>query len=239
VVSHTTLAVTSMGPVYASCPPGEIALSGGWTIPADPGNNVFRSQRAGGGNWAVYVKHASSMTVSVYAECLASASGASIAERVAQVSIPDGIYEFGTAIASCNAGEALVGGGFASQDYAEIRETFTDSPGKWKADAWNHGSSSALLNAYAECLTFGGAHSNHIQTQVGTPIARDATGSAAPPACPGGAYVSGGGYSYYGEGLVYAMSAVGSGGSASWAISLRNNGDFQLLYGHVMCLGFS
>jgi hypothetical protein len=230
--------------VYASCPSGEIALSGGWAIPPDPGDNVFRSQRAGAGNWAVYVKHASSVTVKTYAECLANASGATIAERLTQVSIEakGEDHDFATATASCNAGEVVIGGGFAaSSGDVEISGTYMAASGQWQAFAVNHGASSALLNAYAECLTYRGARSSMTRIKLpGTSVAKDTTGSAASYPCPSGAYVSGGGYGYNAaQGLIYDMSVEGSGSSATWTVYLRYNGDGSgSLYPYAMCLGF-
>src|SRR5262249_8009943 len=78
VVSQATLSGTSVGPVVATCPTGEIALSGGWAVAYNSGATIYRSARTSAQSWAVYVRHSSSVGVTTYAECLANASGAAI-----------------------------------------------------------------------------------------------------------------------------------------------------------------
>ena len=78
VVSQATLSGTSVGPVVATCPSGEIALSGGWAVAYNSGATIYRSERTGTGSWGVYVQHSSSVGVTTYAECLANATGATI-----------------------------------------------------------------------------------------------------------------------------------------------------------------
>jgi hypothetical protein len=239
VVGQSTLSGTSVGPAYASCPSGELALSGGWAIPSDPGNNLYRSQHAGTGSWAVYVKHASTVVVRTYVECLANASGATIAERLAQAAVAaDGGRS--AAVASCTAGEVVVGGGFAaSQGDVEIFGSAMLPSGEWDVQAKNHGGSSALVNSYEECLTYKGAHSSGTAIKVpGTSVAKDTTGSATSYACPSETSVSGGGYEYNdAQGLLYQMATAGSG--TTWTASLRyNGGGSGFLFPYALCLGF-
>src|SRR5262249_45214332 len=103
VASQSTLSGTSVGPVLATCPSGELALSGGWSIPPHAGALVYSSERYNARSWAVYVRHGSSVNVTTYAECLANASGASIVGRTTYKSVAPGAHD-DTGI-NCNAGE--------------------------------------------------------------------------------------------------------------------------------------
>jgi hypothetical protein len=214
VASQATLSGTSVGPVVATCPSGEIALSGGWSIPAHAGALVYSSARASVGSWAVYIRHGSSLGVTVYVECLANASGATIVERTAFKSVSPGAFDF--THATCNAGEAPVGGGFYSQTgvvvYGSVLNT---SPNGWGGAAMNFGATSGQFGIYVECLTYPKAHSS--QTTYGisdTDITPGNGGRAASPPCPRGTYISGGGFDGP-PGVFYGAAAEGSDSSTT------------------------
>ncbi len=235
VVSHATLSGTSVGPVVATCPAGEIALSGGWVLSHSSGAAIARSTRTGKGSWAVYVNHPSSVTVTAYAECLANASGATIAERVAYVSLPARHAIRGSV--NCNPGEVVVGGGFATQTGVDVNDMspYGAPATGWGSEAENDGNSSAYWLIYAECLTYRGVYGIEIASQP-LHVAAGSTGSATSTACPTGMYVSGGGYTAFG--FVYFMSASGNG--TTWTVFLYANlGPDQTLYSKAICLGFS
>ncbi len=73
VVNQITLSGFGEGSVVATCPSGELALSGGWAVPYTSGATIYRSARAGTRGWAVSVNHPSSVLVTSTAECLTSA----------------------------------------------------------------------------------------------------------------------------------------------------------------------
>jgi hypothetical protein len=239
VVSQATLSGTSVGPVVATCPAGEIALSGGWAVAYNSGATIYRSARTGTGGWGVYVRHPATVGVTTYAECLSNASGASIAERVEYTSV--GAHGFGRTLPSCNAGEVLVGGGFALATGLELDSSEPNPalPMKWDGFSYNHGDSPASMNGYAECLAYARAHSSQTSSG-GATIADGARGGTTSPACPSGTYVSGGGYGYATEAtaFVYAMWASGSG--TTWTADLYAYGGADAtLNSYAMCLGFS
>ncbi len=234
VVSQTTLSGTNVGPVTANCPAGEIALSGGWATSNRSDLQVYNSTRSGTGGWKVYVNHSSSLLVNSYAECLRNASGATITERLTQVSVPAGGTN--SAVASCNAGEVLVGGGYALNTGLELYNTSAASASQWRGYAKNHGSTSGLLNIYAECLTYSGAHSSQTAYRQSSIAAGD-TGSTTSNACPSGTYVSGGGYADSADAYIYTMSADSSGNTWT-AYIYADGGHSELLNSYAMCLGF-
>jgi len=239
VVSQAMLSGTSVGPVVATCPAGEIALSGGWSIPAHAGAFVSSSARSSMRSWAVYVRHGSSLGVTVYVECLANAPGATIVERTAFKLVSPGAFDF--THATCNAGEAPVGGGFYSQTgvvvYGSVLNT---SPNGWGGAAKNFGATSGQFGIYAECLTYPKAHSS--QTAYGisdTDITAGNGGRAASPPCPSGTYISGGGFDGP-PGVFYDTATEGSGSNTTWAVYDYNNtsGEDAYLSSWAVCLGF-
>jgi hypothetical protein len=217
--------------VVATCPSGEIALSGGWAVRYDSGATIYRSSRSGARGWAVYVNHPSSVLVTSYAECLTNVHGATIAERLAQVSVAAGSAN--RAYAKCNAGEVVVGGGFAFDLHADVAlDVFGNnaSDTQWEGQVVNLGAASTLATVYAECLAYSGA-SMKATTLAGVNIAPGNQGSALSAACPSGYYLSGGSYIDQPAGFVYAMSAqmvLGDNGSSIvWKALVYANGEHQ------------
>lgn len=244
VVSQATLSGSSVGPVVASCPLGEIALSGGWSIPPHAGALVYSSARYSTGSWGVYVRHGSSVGVTAYAECLANASGATIVERASYKSVSPGAYDF--TYARCNAGETPVGGGFYSQTglvvYGSGLDTYTNGPNGWGGAAWNLGATSGQFGVYAECLAYPKAHSSQTANGLSAEAIAPGEGArAASPPCPSGTYMSGGGFGGP-AGVFYDTSAEGSGSTTTWAVYGYNNNynEDNPIYvtSQAVCLGF-
>jgi hypothetical protein len=204
VFQQQTLTSTSTGPVTVACPAGEVALSGSWATSSSDGTNalVYNSTRNGAGGWKVYVQHSGSTLVNAYAMCLKNASSASVVERFAgSLSVNPNTY--GSKYASCNAGETLVGGGFASSNGLTLYN-FMASGATWGGYVYNHTGSALPFSFYAECLTYSGSHSSLTSyTQ--------ATGHTVSNACPSGSYVSGGGFAANQNSHVNTMSATSSG----------------------------
>ena len=234
VVNQVTLSGTNVGPVTASCPSGEIALSGGWATSNRSDLFVYNSSRSGTGSWQVFVSHSSSLLTNTYVECLRNASGATIVQRLTQVPVtPGGIN---SATASCNAGEVLVGGGYALNNGLELYNFSPASTTQWRGYARNNGAATGLLNIYAQCLTYGSAH-NSMATVRFSSIAAGATGSTVSGACPSGSAVSGGGFADNEGAFIYTMSA--SGGGTTWTVYLyADGGRAEQLNSYAMCLGF-
>lgn len=224
VLQQQTLTGTSVGPVTVACPAGEVALSGSWATNHSDGSNavVYNSSRNGAGGWRVYVQHSGSTLVNAYAMCLKNASGATVAERYAgSLSVNPGTY--GTKYASCNAGETLVGGAFASSNGLTLYN-FAASGSTWGGYVWNDTGSALPFSFYAECLTYSGSHSsltNYAQ----------ATGHTVSNACPSGSWVSGGGFAGSHSSIVYTMSAASSG--QAWEVY---DTPASLLNAYAMCL---
>jgi len=109
VSKQESLPATSPTVVGLSCPTGELALSGGWLLPANAsGTVIVRSARYGtlAGEWSLIVPHASATTVTIYAECLRHAAGATILERLSGVTVPANSYSWTET--PCKGGEVLV-----------------------------------------------------------------------------------------------------------------------------------
>jgi hypothetical protein len=231
--------------VVATCPSGEIALSGGWAVPYDSGATVYRSSRSGTHSWAVYVNHPSSALVTSYVECLKDATGAAIAERLAQVSVAAGAAN--RANPKCHAGEVVAGGGFAFDLHTGVGLDIFDSNSsdtQWEGQLVNLGATTTLASIYAECLAYSGA-SMQATAFVGLTIAAGNRGSAYSGACPSGYYLSGGGFiGQPGGSFVYdtqAQLVLSDSGSSSiaWAASLYANDGHEVGLGiGAICLHF-
>jgi hypothetical protein len=203
VVNQVTLSGSGEGIVVATCPSGELALSGGWAVPYTSGTTILRSKRSGTRGWSVYVSFPSTVLVTVYAECLANASGATITERLAQVSVaPGGTVD---AYPTCTMGEVVGGGGFAL-DANVVLYVFTNKlDTQWWGMIVSHSANAALATIYAECLAYSGAYLAQ-STNLYVTIAAGSTGSAISPSCPSGSYVSSGGFLHDENSFLYGMS---------------------------------
>ena len=234
VVHQVTLSGTDVGPVTASCPSGEIALSGGWATTNRSDLFVYNSSRSGTGGWQVYVSHSSPLLANAYVECLRNAAGATIVQRLTQVPVAPG--DINSATAACNAGEVLVGAGYALNNGLELYNFAPASATQWRGYARNHGTMTGLLNIYVQCLTYGSAH-NSTATVNFSSIAAGATGSTVSGACPSGSVVSGGGFADSEGAFIYTMSASGNG--TTWTVYLyADGGRTEQLNSYAMCLAF-
>ena len=245
VVNQVTLSGFGEGSVVATCPSGEIALSGGWALRYDSGATIYRSSRSSTRSWAVYVNHPWTALVTSYAECLTNVRGAAIAERLAQVSVAANAA--GRANPKCNAGEVVAGGGFAFDVHTDVGLDIFDnnsSDTQWEGQAVNLGATSTLASIYAECLAYSGA-SMQATAFVGPRVDAGSRSSAYSGVCPSGYSLSGGSFiGQPGGSFIYGMQAQlvlsDSGGSSFvWAASLYANDGHEVGLGvGAICLRF-
>jgi hypothetical protein len=193
----------------------------------------------------VYVNHPSSALVTSYTECLTNAHSATIAERMAQVSVAAGAAN--RANPKCNAGEVVAGGGFAFDLHTDVGLDIFDNnatDSQWEGQVVNLGATSTLASIYAECLAYSGA-SMKATAFVGPSIGAGSRSSAYSGPCPSGDSLSGGGFiGQPGGSFVYGMQGQlvlsDSGGSSFvWAVSLYANDGHEVGLGAgAICLHF-
>lgn len=223
VVNQVSLSGTSSGPVTATCPAGELALSGSWATNSSDGSGaiVFNSTRNGSGAWNVYVSHSGATLVNAYVNCLKNPpAGATVSEVWAGgLSVPANSY--GTKFASCGS-DTLVGGGFASNNGITLYN-FSNSGSSWGGYAWNHTTSAAAFSFYAECLHSATGHS-------ASTLASGSSGTTA--TCPANTMVSGGGFATSSNSVTsFTMSTNGNG----WQVYTSSGS----LNAYAMCLSFA
>jgi hypothetical protein len=193
VLKQQTLSGTAVGPVTATCPSGEVALSGGWATNSGDGTgvHVYNSSRNGTGGWNIYAYHVATTLVNAYVECLANASGATIIQRSASQALAnygaswDGAYPS----ASCNAGEKIVGSGFTMDIRDSVQSTQPGGSSLWGLAVYGPTSlRGASVTLYIECLTYSAAHISFTPSPINGGL------STVTAACPSGATASGGGF---------------------------------------------
>jgi hypothetical protein len=197
------------------CPRGEIALSGGWDTEGSAAR-VTQSLRYGTDGWQVFLYGPAVVSVTAYAECLKNAAGATISERANQVSILPGNAKL--ALSSCNAGETLVGGGFALGYGLDLYyfSPSADTATQWVGYAQNDGDAYADLTVSAECLAAVKAQSRFTTSQQ--------------------ASITAGGYATDSGATLSRMKATGS---TAWQAAIAaSGGRDELLRSYALCLGF-
>jgi hypothetical protein len=234
IVNQTTLSGSQSGPAPASCPSGEIALSGSWGIVNDATARPLSSFRTSARGWDVYVTHTATLTVKTYVECLKNAPGATIVERkITGIVAPGGTVSL---IAQCNAGEIVVGGGFGGASGLEVYNSTANSGSEWLGHVANHngGAISSTVDILAECLKFQNAQSSlTLYKQISIPSG--AVSQVVSNPCPSGQFVSGGGFVDSQNGDVYAMLATDN--NTTWTVGLEaNGGHAETLNGYAECL---
>jgi hypothetical protein len=206
----------------ASCPQGEIALGGGWTVPQSA--RVVAAMITGGNTWSVSLappplinsqtaaqtsspsSAAASAPITIYVECLAGAPGAVVTQRAASDNLPPtaiGAFNdnLGGAISLCNTGETLVGGGFDLGDPAANLELEASWPRDdflpvqmWVFSLRNYDTVARPITRYAECLSGVAVSASYPHQEGGFLFASQIGGAVV--ACPTGAALAGGGFQY-------------------------------------------
>jgi hypothetical protein len=209
VAQTTTLVGGQTGPVVATCPQGELALSGGWNIPTQNAR-VFAARVVNNG-WAVSVLpvgHPATTTVTAYVECLRGAADVSVIQRtttrtIAPTAASDGVDNASGYIGACQDKEGLVGGGFDLGTLgASVLELENSAPSEylsvysWWFSVWNYDTVAHDVTFDLECATTTavGARTSY-PSQISTGLYAGMTGSAM-ATCPPGWMVAGGGFAY-------------------------------------------
>jgi len=232
VVAQAT--VSTGTPVVASCPTGELALSGGWA--SDGSTPIYNSSRSNGGSgngWRVFPYTSAGALTNSYVMCLQNDPGASITERLVHITVGAGTT--GNGDVACSGSEVAVGGGFANPTVGVEIYNFTAMGNGWGGDAVNNTSAAEVVTFYAECLNSSGAHTAFTSPAV-TSVSAGASGGTQ-VSCPGGSLLSGGGFADDENALVYTSSP---NNSSTWGADLKNQGASSTgLNVYAMCLSFS
>jgi hypothetical protein len=197
------------GPVVATCPQGELALSGGWDIPSN-GARVFAAKVVNNG-WAVSVSTSgqASTTVTSYVECLRGATGTSVIQRAVTLAIAPTIASFtvdnaNIYSANCQQNEGLVGFGFDfGASGAGNLEFEASVPSEilhdisWSFKTWNYDTVPHNITYIITCATttLHGEVAYPTHASTGTLLYAGMTGSTS-VSCPSGTILAGGGFAY-------------------------------------------
>jgi hypothetical protein len=242
VARTATLSGTSTGPVAVSCPMGDIALSGGWSVPT--GNRVYKAILSGN-SWSVSVTHQDPtvvFSVTAYVECLSGASGAIVTRRAVNDTLSAGT--FNNMAAYCIVGEVPVGFGMDFSASGMDLELQNTQPATFEAGVWwdfyvtNHDSVARTITLYVNCLSNVSVTPSFLGNQ-GSAVFGHQTGTVA-VSCPSGAAVAGGGLSYKGTltGNMYGMQASSTGWQGSvYAVTSSGLSTIQPT-AWVVCLTF-
>jgi hypothetical protein len=156
VLDQVTAGVGTYGHPVADCPSGSTVTGGGWATNSSGTLWVYNSSKTLGNSWEIYARNLSGTgkLVNAYAICLHGVD-ATIDEIYEGVTIPPGPGTYDNASPECPFLEYVTGGGFAASDDLIMYNTSPDtSNNQWDTWAENMGTSSRLINGYAECLSF-------------------------------------------------------------------------------------
>lgn len=266
IAQTTTLAGTSVGPATAACPPGEVALGGGWELPAPAtggsihplrndvvtvsleGARVYKALLTGN-TWAVYVSHSplivsKPLPVTAYVECLAGVPDAVVTQHMATRDLmPEQVEGLGPA---CATGQSAAGFGFDFSDSPANLELMGDYPGNvlgvvsWTIEGENHDSQAHSVSAYAQCLSSAKTSVTYPPPLSG-PRVSGGTAVDLQQNCPGEQGVAGGGIAYHysilGAGNMYRQHASSSGWQGSLYASKGSSSLDDKVF--LACLSFS
>jgi hypothetical protein len=228
VAQTATLTGGNTGPVTATCPQGQIALGGGWSVPTQQARVL--AAKLSGASWSVTalpLGHPATTMVTAYVECLDNVPGAVVTQRAktydyAPTPTSEHNDHLGGLVAICAAGETLVGGGFdlgAPGDTLELEATFPSDDlftQMWAFSLRNYDTAPHTVTYYAECLS-GAVVSTSYPSQGGSFLFNNPMGSLS-VACPAGAVLAGGGFQYGMSspgpnhlGNLYSLHATASG----------------------------
>jgi hypothetical protein len=224
-------------PVIATCPSGELALSGGWTtsIKSVP----FLSSKRNGNGWQVIPNPATSTQstrVAAYVVCLQHLAGATVTERRA-TSIVNANSD-GQTTAECNPGEIAVGGGFAI-DSSELEQLALDpNLTAYRMTVKNNTSFMQTPTVYVECLS--AAHSHIlIPPPQGERVVAASVTVGINVSCPQDRLLVGGGFNDSSTTIAQIADFWASGANTWEAIVIGGSGGSSTVDVFAMCLSFS
>jgi hypothetical protein len=226
-----------VAPTVATCPAGEVALSGGWDVPA--AGSVLASQRMGNG-WGIVVQATAGSGVSVTASvaCLAHVAGTTVQELSSSVTLASGtsIYTH----VDCPPGvSGAVGGGFAtSSPQLTFSYFFLDlSDTTWGMGVRNSRLSAATSTVFVECLTASGV----ALTALGIYNTTIPQGGAQTitTVCPQGFFASGGGLTFGSPHTVRILGLAPASDARGWSADLSAVGGATTVDVMVRCLSFA
>jgi hypothetical protein len=198
--------------VTASCPAGELALSGGWDLSRPAGARVYAAKIVGN-SWVVSffpVGQSGTTNVTAYVECLrgAGATVTAIPQTVTQSITPsvpsDQVDKAGGFIGTCQTGEGLAGFGFdfgtpASATKLELEASVPSEVLNalwWSFKVWNYDTVAHDVTFTLQCLTTTRSGSEvHDTAQQGNPLPPTMSETTTTD-CPAGTMVAAGGFAY-------------------------------------------
>lgn len=239
IANTVTLTGTSTGPVLASCPPGEVALGGGWSVPSQ--DRVFAAQ-LNGNTWAVSVAGPSRLTVAAaavepqpgteagagtvtaYIECVFGVAGLVVTSQTLEFSLPAN-QRFSEAVYCGTKNGFPVGfgfnlGGSSANIWLDVSQPLTSlvgtkgNLGSWIIGGWNRDSVAHSASLSVQCLA---AVSSPLYLQNTGGIVSAVTTESVTAQCPPWTQVVGGGF--------YLSSPTG--GTANPYLIHAANGSWQ------------
>jgi hypothetical protein len=180
VAQTTTLPYGDIGPATVTCPQGEYALSGGWSLPNQGDGARVIAARIDGNSWGVSVvgppltnngnvartSPGTGLQVTVYAECLANASGAVLRQQVGTFDVspssPNNPLGNSMELVCDDANSVPVGIGFdfgPSQSFLDLQGISAIGLGAPEGDSWtlyvrNHDIAPHTATLYVSCLEY-------------------------------------------------------------------------------------
>jgi hypothetical protein len=225
VAQTTTLPYDNTGPATATCPAGEVALGGGWSVPKN--KRVFATKLSGN-TWSVWVNNprpilngatlrtgaaplralvpppvgpAIGATVTAYVECLVGATNAVATPYTATGGVLPPTLKPGELRGQCPQGEVSTGGTFHLGDSSNLELTGSaPAYGIFQGSAWvfqvkNHDTVSRQITYTVICLANTPVQWRFKVQYDTTPVTTGATGGPT-AACPAGRALAGGGAGY-------------------------------------------
>jgi hypothetical protein len=230
-------------PTVATCPAGELALSGGWAVPA--AGSVLASQRMGNG-WGIVVQVPAGPSASVTARvaCLAHVPSATVRQLSSSVTTANG--PFTISHVDCPASvSGAVGGGFAtSSSQLTFAYFFLDmgSTTTWVMQDTHSGPGAATSTVLVECFTAPGVTFTGVGRYDTTiPQGGEQTITAV---CPQGFFAGGGGVTLgpsspgYPPHDVHLLSLAPATTARGWSADLSPVGGDTTVDVYVTCLRF-
>jgi len=231
-----------------SCPTDELALSGGWSADANTRISVSDHSSVQNTNgWTLDAREPNA-PLTAYVLCLQHLAGASITSRSAAVTIATDAAS--TVVASCQAGETLIGGGFfidvgdithfsPTADHTGFSLTVVYRPSLARTHAVSsryHAMVTPYAHVTAQCLSAARARLT-VPSPATVAISPQGSGPVT-VTCPKGTLLSGGGIDLL-NGIAVATEFAPSS-ATTWQAQVRNQTIVSTTVKlYALCLSFS